>query len=122
MTISFYPRPRSKQRLSRLRAGFWWTAIYHVEVKGQANCPARSTSGATSQVSLGGDSTGDTAAGDGGGMGDAAVNVRRPARRAAPMASDQRAASSGQRSRVQSAKHRLMLKQACGHADRKQAS
>lgn len=54
-------------------------------------------------------------------MGDATVNVRRPARRAAPMAPDQRTASSGQRSRVQPAKHRLMLKQACLHADKKQA-
>lgn len=31
--------------LSRLRAGFWWTAIYHVEVKGRPNCPAYSMSG-----------------------------------------------------------------------------
>lgn len=34
-----------KARLSRLQAGFWWTAIYHVEVKGQPNCPAYSMSG-----------------------------------------------------------------------------
>lgn len=73
-------------------------------------------------MSLGGDSTVDTAAvaGDGGGMGDAMANVCRPALRAARMASDQRTASSGQRSRVQPAKHRLMLKQVCLHADKKQ--
>ena len=34
-----------KARLSRLQAGFWWTAIYHVEVKGQSDCPAYSMSG-----------------------------------------------------------------------------
>lgn len=34
-----------KARLSRLQAGFWWTAIYHVEVKGRPNCPAYSMSG-----------------------------------------------------------------------------
>ncbi len=34
-----------KAMLSRLQAGFWWTAIYHVEVKGQPNCPAYSLSG-----------------------------------------------------------------------------
>lgn len=34
-----------KARLSRLQAGFWWTAIYHVEVKGQPNRPAYSMSG-----------------------------------------------------------------------------
>lgn len=34
-----------KARFSRLQAGFWWTAIYHVEVKGQPNCPAYSMSG-----------------------------------------------------------------------------
>lgn len=38
-----------KPRLSRLQAGFWWTAIYHLEVKGQPDCPAYSTSG----ISLG---------------------------------------------------------------------
>lgn len=32
-------------RLSRLLAGFWWTAIYHLEVKGRPNCPAYSMSG-----------------------------------------------------------------------------
>lgn len=55
MTISFYLnlRPRSKQRLSRLRAGFWWTAIYHVEVKGQPNCPTHSSSGASPGRCLG---------------------------------------------------------------------
>lgn len=34
-----------KARLSRLQPGFWWAAIYHVEVKGQPNCPAYSLSG-----------------------------------------------------------------------------
>lgn len=53
--VSFYLnlRPRSKQRLSRLRAAFWWTAIYHVEVKGQPNCPAHSSSGASPGRCLG---------------------------------------------------------------------
>lgn len=32
---------------SRLLAGFWGTAIYHVEVKGQPNCPAYSMFGIT---------------------------------------------------------------------------
>lgn len=34
-----------KARLSRLQAGVWWTAIYHVEVKGQPDCPANCMSG-----------------------------------------------------------------------------
>lgn len=36
-----------KAKLSRLQAVFWWTAIYHVEVKGQPNCPAYNMSGIT---------------------------------------------------------------------------
>lgn len=88
---------------------FWWTAIYHVDAKGQPDRPAHSTGTSPGRRLWEAAMAGDRG-GMGAGRGDATVNVCCSTLRAAPDGSEPAAGGSSQRSHFQPAKHRLLLK------------